>query len=881
MDGDNTSDRDQSHKDDDELIVGNTSDREYLYVSDLGAVLAIVDDEEISRESLNDILGQEFHVHSFSNSNDAFDFMTSERFRLNDYRFALVDIQMPEEDGLSLLDRLESAEKEAGVELTPAIVLSGAVEQTKAAFDSAKHSNVVEYMGKPIDMMSLRLRIRRELKDRYQEKAISAEAERIHTRRAEEEGRTESTLDEQYGDWFTAERRVLKKILVYAGEKKVLHVADDIDKALMYRVKGVTTESEARRELEENDYDVVIAPFELGKQIRDEIKKKGSSVVCLYDREPENSEFLTALHELDAKSVISNPLDSLDVVRGVLERESHRMMQDKERLYKDEMKIKCFRDLVPKLTWKDFDFSTPEYLKLIAFAIREGLLKNRIMESPESTDQYAEGLAASVELDRDKQYDPDKKILGFLEHGSHARGYNLEVARKKYENYMTFQDDPNFRVPEVMSLIEDEQDNVGYIRREFVIGPTVAEALLRLNEGVKNLEDSLNVVPEVDTQKIYGRIEDAKSLRNILIDKAVKDMVYWQENIRPEDSSEESKERLREYYGSTIRKSLDVISRYTEVKFSGDELELFDRCLDTFVDRIYLDENTYAVKMDATPWNMALRTGKMNMTFEELIDWSKEEEKVSEKKVESRFYHFDLGSDTGQVCASILEDLWHFVDSYEAGMKGTEIWDKYYDFMYHKHPEGSHERAAMLESRMSAKVGEPGAVESMRLAIGPFDKSNEEMRVYRNLRKAALELDVYELWNLYRFRQGKRDKGQYQRRHEEHKGFTEHHLKKMGTMSLLLSQEETDFVGELCKEHDSEALKIYHSLKTMYADMTKGKMTSHRAKAFGQYLDEIERYDGTHSDRLLELGKLFYLDAIFSKVATFNKSMRLDYSSIK
>ncbi|MFB6356494.1 MAG: response regulator [bacterium] len=102
----------------------------------------IVDDEKDILRSLKTFLEMEgYHVTTTDNSTDAI-----ERFERNGYNIVLLDINMPEIDGLELLERILSIDYH-----TEVIMMTGFNSLDKVF--EARELGASEYMLKPFDDM--------------------------------------------------------------------------------------------------------------------------------------------------------------------------------------------------------------------------------------------------------------------------------------------------------------------------------------------------------------------------------------------------------------------------------------------------------------------------------------------------------------------------------------------------------------------------------------------------------------------------------------------------------------------------------------------------------------------------------------------------------
>ncbi|PID40362.1 MAG: hypothetical protein CR984_03590 [Proteobacteria bacterium] len=138
--------------------------------------ILVIDDDESIRASFTDYLGDMgFRVFTAHNGRAGVEILDKERIDL-----VIVDIRMPEMDGLQVLDRITRTAPD-----TPVIVVSGTAEVADVV--DALHKGACDYLLKPIDRMSIltraiesaleKFRLKRENR-RYQQHLEQMVAER-------------------------------------------------------------------------------------------------------------------------------------------------------------------------------------------------------------------------------------------------------------------------------------------------------------------------------------------------------------------------------------------------------------------------------------------------------------------------------------------------------------------------------------------------------------------------------------------------------------------------------------------------------------------------------------------------------------------------------
>ena len=137
------------------------------------ARILIIDDDENIRKVLTTILEDEgYDVESVDTAKKAI-----ERTRRKFYNLALIDIRLPDMEGIELLTRMKNTTpKIRKIIITGYPTLQNAVEAVNRGADA--------YILKPFDMEKVLAEIKEQLKKQYEEKTYSQEkvAEFIETR---------------------------------------------------------------------------------------------------------------------------------------------------------------------------------------------------------------------------------------------------------------------------------------------------------------------------------------------------------------------------------------------------------------------------------------------------------------------------------------------------------------------------------------------------------------------------------------------------------------------------------------------------------------------------------------------------------------------------
>lgn len=128
----------------------------------------VVDDEEVNREILGNILSSQYEVSYAENGRQAYDMLHE---RLTRYSLILLDLLMPEMDGFELLEKIKSEE---GVSNIPVIVMTS---EKPAEVRSIK-MGADDFITKPYDMPEVILARCERIIQLYEDKSIIRSAEK-------------------------------------------------------------------------------------------------------------------------------------------------------------------------------------------------------------------------------------------------------------------------------------------------------------------------------------------------------------------------------------------------------------------------------------------------------------------------------------------------------------------------------------------------------------------------------------------------------------------------------------------------------------------------------------------------------------------------------
>ncbi|MBQ8007171.1 MAG: EAL domain-containing protein [Lachnospiraceae bacterium] len=128
----------------------------------------VVDDEEVNREILGNILGTQYEVSYAENGRQAYDMLHE---RLTRYSLILLDLLMPEMDGFELLEKIKSEEAVSNI---PVIVMTS---EKPAEVRSIK-MGADDFITKPYDMPEVILARCERIIQLYEDKSIIRSAEK-------------------------------------------------------------------------------------------------------------------------------------------------------------------------------------------------------------------------------------------------------------------------------------------------------------------------------------------------------------------------------------------------------------------------------------------------------------------------------------------------------------------------------------------------------------------------------------------------------------------------------------------------------------------------------------------------------------------------------
>lgn len=114
----------------------------------------IVEDEFLSRKVLRSFLTNTFDVDIVVNGREALDAFTAAHDAGNPYDLILMDIMMPEVDGMEALEQIRDMEREKGYPVCK-IIMTTALDDPNTVIRSFHDGEASAYMVKPVDKNKL------------------------------------------------------------------------------------------------------------------------------------------------------------------------------------------------------------------------------------------------------------------------------------------------------------------------------------------------------------------------------------------------------------------------------------------------------------------------------------------------------------------------------------------------------------------------------------------------------------------------------------------------------------------------------------------------------------------------------------------------------
>jgi CheY-like chemotaxis protein len=850
-----------------------------------GSIL-VIDDDKGFRKVLSDILTKSGHtVFRAGDTKDALS-----RLRKSKVNVVIADYNLPSGNGLDFLKRIP----ELGLSYNPkGVLISGfaSLAEAEEADDLG-----IPFLSKPLNNAKLIRLVESSVKLQDLEERIEETAKKLAHRRLTDSGSSVTAPDEMKQHYMDAESYHTKRVLLIHKDKEQ---REAIGHKLVvdgnFRVIPTEEGAAAFDVITREPIDLVLCDVELPYHAESE---KGSIVLLNFIRErfkektpigvlfTNNPELSSA--ECAREAMSQGAFDYLtridDIAQAVRQIFGRKLEQDADKF-------------IPRLESRLEKFEDVRELEILDYIYRARKLKGQIWIS-EETDEYAEGPVILRPIDRGQVY--DRKSFGPLER------FNIDIARQKQKDYEHFKDDPDFKVAETLPLTIDHLREVGYIRREFVVGPSLAEVFLKINNEISQLEEKGKSAEGEEKNKLKLRLKRINELKGALLGKTLRDLVYWQEAIGSDiEYSEELYEKGKDEYIRHLEAVPSEFAKFTEIKFSDTELDVYRYCLSAFKDRIRFDENSFTRKLDFASWNIALRTKKINSSLDEILELSEDENKrLDLKKLDDMFVHFDIGSNYSIGYSGVLQDFYHMMDSFEAGLSAEEI-EKYFCIFllekakYHYEQRKGYwfdgEDRWMKEiEHLISEIGEGRAdmhdkrtIERIQsYGLERFDKNAAEEKVHRTLRKSHLFLTLYERKNHQRFKEGYREEAKFRERSQLHKICIMHHNRIALAYEKRLEEDEDQFKRAYEETGTWDRLKDeYFALEKLNSKIDSN-LNKRSAREFDRYLKGLQQKIDSSSEevkpfyeKLLDIGKLRYCLAVWQKLANFNESTEINFET--
>ena len=115
----------------------------------------IVEDEFLSRKVLRSFLTTLFDVDIVVNGQEAINAFLLAHSEHSPYDLILMDIMMPEIDGIEALERIRDMEREKGLDKPVAVIMTTALDDPKTVIRSFHDGEASAYIVKPVNKDTL------------------------------------------------------------------------------------------------------------------------------------------------------------------------------------------------------------------------------------------------------------------------------------------------------------------------------------------------------------------------------------------------------------------------------------------------------------------------------------------------------------------------------------------------------------------------------------------------------------------------------------------------------------------------------------------------------------------------------------------------------
>ena len=341
--------------------------------------------------------------------------------------------------------------------------------------------------------------------------------------------------------------------------------------------------------------------------------------------------------------------------------------------------------------------------------------------------------ALGLIIDPDKEYTVTGDTYLVLKEVDSLRG------RQAFKDSQHFQGNTEFKLEHILANVP-LNDEVSYLWKEFIIGPN-------LNDLFRNLDFVIS----------RGGKEEIRLFRNVeetLADISAKMVLYWQEHAPSLIDTQKDPAAVIRYYQRNFIELLRGFSKFTDLKYSDEELGNFRQSLKT-LDWNFMDAKKVVRKVDATYRNMVISTRKINIDpgkFIELFTENVGRRRVNRYALEEHLYFVD----TPNRYSHTLEDAWEMDLTLEGRVKKSAV------------------------EHLIRKYGEEGIyfTPEEKLLIG----------IFRAYRKAYLVLSRYGVKNFEKFKGGLMSERGYEENEANHHEYMNHLLRKGGELLNRMSR---------------------------------------------------------------------------------------------
>lgn len=406
-------------------------------------------------------------------------------------------------------------------------------------------------------------------------------------------------------------------------------------------------------------------------------------ISCLFDR----MELIDKLQNLPqsiqremlSKDYSSSPFANLLKDVRLIEKE-HKFLEDDAKL------VHLLVDYTNKSTDLSRELATGQVLKVLKqydFGERHGSrLGSGLSSEPGSTNRLgsaAQGTAYTNTL--------RWRVFRRVEN-DRSGNKHFDIATQRYNDALALRDNKNFRTPlmtkPVDLSLEDSSKNQSFILMQEVEGPTLNDALRKIQTEVGTIENKLI---ETNDSYLIKRHKQLSALRSELVNKYARDIAVWQNAELKTFVKKPNGKEIVEEYKKRISSLPDILNVIAPSFFDFDVEGLAYLESINLLDELDISSKNIVRIRDPSLPNAALQfdrvrydqNGQVEFTIADLdriflIPGKENGNSVNKDRIEAAFYNLDLHYRYGH----ILEDLAHLTTEAECaflvhGEKGFNV----------------------------------------------------------------------------------------------------------------------------------------------------------------------------------------------------------------